>query len=76
MSASLSRTELQRTVLTTSRALEFFSESELTTQLGYGRNLWPSFSLRKNTTAKQHALAHFDSGPAASYCLVSVTPRL
>jgi DNA topoisomerase VI subunit B len=32
---------LARTAFTTDRTLEFFSESELTTQMGYGRNLWP-----------------------------------
>jgi hypothetical protein len=30
-----------RVAFTTSRALEFFSESELTTQMGYGKGLWP-----------------------------------
>jgi DNA topoisomerase VI subunit B len=30
-----------RVAFTTSRALEFFSESELTTQIGYRRDLWP-----------------------------------
>ena len=30
-----------RVAFTTSRALEFFSESELTTQIGYRRELWP-----------------------------------
>ncbi len=33
--------ELNRTAFTTERALEFLSESELTTQIGYGRKLWP-----------------------------------
>jgi DNA topoisomerase VI subunit B len=32
---------LARTAFTTDRTLEFFSESELTTQMGYGRGLWP-----------------------------------
>jgi DNA topoisomerase VI subunit B len=32
---------LTRTAFTTDRALEFFSESELTTQMGYGPQLWP-----------------------------------
>jgi hypothetical protein len=30
-----------RVAFTTSRALEFFSESELTTQIGYRKELWP-----------------------------------
>ena len=30
-----------RVAFTTSRALEFFSESELTTQIGYRREVWP-----------------------------------
>lgn len=30
-----------RVAFKTSRALEFFSESELTTQIGYGKGLWP-----------------------------------
>jgi len=30
-----------RTAFTTDRALEFFTEAELTTQIGYGRELWP-----------------------------------
>ena len=34
-------THLERTAFTTDRALEFFSEAELTTQIGYGRRLWP-----------------------------------
>ena len=33
--------KLQRTASTTDRALEFFTESELTTQIGYGVELWP-----------------------------------
>ncbi|MGO9056945.1 MAG: ATP-binding protein [Candidatus Binataceae bacterium] len=38
MSAAI---QLNRTAFTTDRALEFFTESELTTQIGYGRELWP-----------------------------------
>ena len=34
-------TQLNRVHLTTDRALEFFTESELTTQIGYGKDLWP-----------------------------------
>ncbi len=34
-------TQLNRVAFTTDRTLEFFSESELTTQLGYGPKLWP-----------------------------------
>ena len=30
-----------RVAFTTSRALEFFTESELTTQIGYRKELWP-----------------------------------
>jgi DNA topoisomerase VI subunit B len=30
-----------RTAFSTDRTLEFFTESELTTQMGYGRQLWP-----------------------------------
>ncbi len=33
--------QLNRVAFSTDRALEFFSESELTTQIGYGRALWP-----------------------------------
>jgi DNA topoisomerase VI subunit B len=33
--------QLQRTAFVTDRTLEFFTESELTTQMGYGRPLWP-----------------------------------
>jgi hypothetical protein len=32
---------LKRVAFTTSRALEFFTESELTTQIGYRKELWP-----------------------------------
>lgn len=32
---------LERTAFTIDRALEFFSKSELTTQIGYGPKLWP-----------------------------------
>jgi DNA topoisomerase VI subunit B len=32
---------LSRVAFTTDRSLEFFTESELTTQMGYGRELWP-----------------------------------
>jgi DNA topoisomerase VI subunit B len=35
------RPTLARTAFVTHRALEFFTESELTTQMGYGRQLWP-----------------------------------
>ena len=34
------RTELKRQVFTTSRELEYFSESELTTQTGYPKEQW------------------------------------
>jgi len=37
----LSRPVLHRTAFVTDRTLEFFTESELTTQMGYGRQLWP-----------------------------------
>ncbi len=33
--------QLQRTAFSTDRSLEFFTESELTTQMGYDRELWP-----------------------------------
>ncbi len=32
---------LERTAFATSRVLEFFTEPDLTTQIGYGRKLWP-----------------------------------
>jgi DNA topoisomerase VI subunit B len=32
---------LKRTAFTTARTLEFFTESELRTQIGYGKDLWP-----------------------------------
>src|SRR5439155_5091758 len=32
---------LTRTAFTTDRAMEFFSEPELTAQMGYGKALWP-----------------------------------
>jgi DNA topoisomerase VI subunit B len=32
---------LNRTAFTTDRSLEFFTQSELTTQIGYGPRLWP-----------------------------------
>ena len=33
---------LKREAFTTNRALEFFTESELRTQIGYGRKMWPA----------------------------------
>ncbi len=33
--------EFTRTAFTTDRVMEFFTESELTTQIGYGKALWP-----------------------------------
>jgi DNA topoisomerase VI subunit B len=36
-----SRSSVARVAFTTSRELEFFTESELTTQIGYGKGLWP-----------------------------------
>jgi hypothetical protein len=33
--------EFTRTAFTTDRMMEFFTESELTTQIGYGKALWP-----------------------------------
>lgn len=33
--------QLNRVAFSTDRTLEFFTESELTTQIGYGRELWP-----------------------------------
>src|SRR5712692_7418211 len=33
--------EFKRTAFTTDRMMEFFTESELTTQIGYGKALWP-----------------------------------
>jgi DNA topoisomerase VI subunit B len=33
--------EFTRTAFTTDRMMEFFTESELTTQIGYGKTLWP-----------------------------------
>ena len=35
------RDSIRRVAFSTSRALEFFTESELTTQIGYRRKLWP-----------------------------------
>jgi DNA topoisomerase VI subunit B len=37
----MKQTMLARTAFTTDRVMEFFSESELTTQIGYGKALWP-----------------------------------
>ena len=34
-------TMLRRTAFTTDGVMEFFSEPELTTQIGYGKTLWP-----------------------------------
>jgi DNA topoisomerase VI subunit B len=39
--------QLTRTAFTTNRTLEFFSESELTTQLGYGPKLWPMVLIKE-----------------------------
>src|SRR5690349_20818044 len=33
--------EFTRTAFTTDRMMEFFTETELTTQIGYGKALWP-----------------------------------
>jgi DNA topoisomerase VI subunit B len=37
----MSEPKFSRVAFTTSRALEFFTESELTTQIGYRKELWP-----------------------------------
>ena len=34
-------TPLERTTFETNRELEFFSEKELSMQIGHGRDLWP-----------------------------------
>jgi DNA topoisomerase VI subunit B len=38
---------LERTAFTTSRLLEFFSEKELSMQIGHGRELWPAAILKE-----------------------------
>jgi hypothetical protein len=37
----MKQTMFSRTAFTTDRMMEFFSESEFTTQFGYGKSLWP-----------------------------------
>ena len=37
----MKQTMLARTAFTTDRMMEFFTEPELTTQIGYGKKLWP-----------------------------------
>ncbi len=37
----MKQTMLARTAFSTDRRMEFFTESELTTQIGYGKTLWP-----------------------------------
>jgi len=39
--------QLKRTAFSTDRGLEFFTESELTTQIGYGRDLWPAVLVKE-----------------------------
>ncbi len=39
--------KLERTAFTTSRILEFFSEKELTMQLGYERRWWPAVLVKE-----------------------------
>lgn len=41
------KAELIRTTFTTSRLLEFFSEPELTKQIGYERDRWPAAMLKE-----------------------------
>lgn len=39
--------QLKREAFATNRALEFFTESELRTQIGYGRDMWPSVLVKE-----------------------------
>ena len=43
----MTNTTLRRTAFTTNRAQDYFSESELTQQKGYGRSMWPLVLLKE-----------------------------
>ncbi len=63
--------QIERTVFETSRDLGFFTESGLTTQIGYGPELWPI------VVAKQlidNALDACESKDAAPQTVVTLGP--
>jgi DNA topoisomerase VI subunit B len=62
-------TTLQRTAFVTSRSLEFFSESELTTQLGYGRTLWPLIITKELIDNVLDAVESIDAAPVVDITL-------
>src|SRR5262245_14395691 len=63
---------LQRTAFTTSRALEFFSEKELTMQLGFASDFWPIPLLKE---LLDNALDACETAGVAPAILVEVTPQ-
>jgi DNA topoisomerase VI subunit B len=63
---------LARTAFTTDRALEFFSESELTTQMGYGRQLWPLIIVKE---LFDNALDGCEIGDTAPEIWLSLEPN-
>jgi Histidine kinase-, DNA gyrase B-, and HSP90-like ATPase len=62
---------LNRTAFITDRALEFFTEAELTTQLGYGRTLWPLVLVKELI---DNALDACETGNTAPEIVVTLEP--
>src|SRR5262245_65584009 len=70
--AAASPKTLQRTAFTTSRALEFFSEKELTMQLGFASDFWPIALLKE---LLDNALDACETAGVAPEIRVEVTPQ-
>jgi DNA topoisomerase VI subunit B len=64
---------LERTTFTTSRLLEFFTDKELTMQIGHGRNLWPIALLKELI---DNALDACEVAEVAPQVRVAVEPDL
>jgi Histidine kinase-, DNA gyrase B-, and HSP90-like ATPase len=62
---------LERTAFTTNRALEFFTETELRTQLGYGRELWPLVLVKELIDNALDACETGDTAPEITIILES-----
>jgi DNA topoisomerase VI subunit B len=60
---------LERTAFTTDRVLEFFTEAELTMQIGYGRRLWPLVLAKELIDNALDACETVDKAPAITLTL-------
>src|ERR1039458_8524066 len=67
----MKQTMLARTAFTTDRMMEFFTEPELTTQIGYGKTLWPVVLVKELTDNSLDACESTDEVPRIAVTLES-----